>query len=797
MEIHISVRNLVEFILRSGDIDNRRSGKISENAMLEGSRIHRMLQKRAGGAYEAEVSMSYHYVTELYVICIDGRADGVIHTSDGIVIDEIKGTYRDLDKIEAPQPVHLAQAMCYAFFYCVQNELPEISVRMTYCNMDTEEVRYFQECYSREKITEWFDDLMSQYVKWADFEVEWREIRTNSIKKTEFPYEYRDGQKELVTHVYHTICHKKKLFIEAPTGVGKTISTLFPAVKAVGEGKAQRIFYLTAKTITGTVAAETYDIMRQKGLRMKTVSITAKEKICPMDKVECNPKECPYAKGHFDRINDAMYELLTTEDCFSREKIIEYSEKHTVCPFEFCLDMSLYADGIICDYNYLFDPHVYLKRFFSEGSSGEHLFLIDEAHNLLERGREMYSAEMIKESLLELKGQIQEYTKERIKLYPQLEAIVRQLNSCNKEMLALKRKCDKEYLVLDMPDELGALAIRLGNLHSKIEAYLEDEEKDSDLRSQILDFYFELSHFLLIWEAVDENYSIYLRFDEQNRFLCRLFCVNPSFHLRTCMDRGIGSVLFSATLLPIQYYKGLLGGTSEDYEVYAHSIFDPAKKGLFIAKDVTSRYRNRGIVMYERIAEYIRKVTSCKKGNYLVFFPSHAFLNAVYQCFEPEEAENIVVQGENMREEEREAFLERFEENRENEKSLVAFCVMGGIFSEGIDLKGERLIGAVVVGNGMPQVCPERDILRGHFDEENRKGFDYAYTYPGMNKVLQAAGRVIRTAEDVGVVVLLEDRFLESSYKRLFPREWNSYEVVDVTGVNERLEAFWRRYDRL
>ena len=793
MEIHISVRNLVEFIMRSGDIDSRHTAKASEQAMQEGSRIHRMLQRRAGSAYEAEVPMRYRFVTDDYTIIIEGRADGVITTSTGIVIDEIKGTYREIDKLEAPQPVHLAQAMCYAFFYCVQNDLEEISVRMTYCNLETEEIRYFEEEYSREYITLWFYDLMSQYKKWADFEVKWREIRQNSIKATEFPFEYREGQKELVTHIYHTICHQKKLFIQAPTGVGKTISTLFPAVKAVGEGKAQRIFYLTAKTITRTVAAETYDIMRREGLRMKTVVITAKEKICPMEKVECNPKDCPYAKGHYDRINDAMYDLLTTEDAFTREKIEEYSEQYMVCPFEFCLDMSLYSDGIICDYNYLFDPHVYLKRFFAEGAKGEHLFLIDEAHNLLERGREMYSAQIVKEDLLELRAAIKDFTDNKTKLYPELEAIVRQLNSCNKEMLNLKRSCEGDFLELDAPERISSLVLRLNNLYSKIEKYLEDEEKDTDLRSQILDFYFELSHFLLIWEGLDENYRIYLKYEGQDRFVCRLFCVNPSYHLRTCMDRGVSSTLFSATLLPIQYYKSLLGGTKEDYEVYAKSVFEPEKRGLFIAKDVTSRYRSRGIVMYERIASYIRSITSVKKGNYLVFFPSYAFANAVYDCFTPAEKDEILMQGESMREDEREAFLNCFEENESAEKSLVAFCVMGGIFSEGIDLKGERLIGAIIVGNGMPQVGPERDILRKHFDETEQKGFDYAYTFPGMNKVLQAAGRVIRTAEDVGIVALLEERFLESSYQRLFPREWNSYEVVEVNNVTGAVEAFWEQ----
>ena len=791
MEIHISVRNLVEFIMRSGDIDNRHSMKASEQAMQEGSRIHRMLQRRAGSAYEAEVPMKHYYVTDAYTIVIEGRADGVITTSTGVVIDEIKGTYREIEKLEAPQPVHLAQAMCYAFFYCVQNDLEAISVRMTYCNLETEEIRYFQEEYSKEYITAWFDDLISQYKKWADFEVEWRGIRQSSVKEMNFPFVYREGQKELITHVYHTICHKKKLFIEAPTGVGKTISTLFPAVKAVGEGKAQRIFYLTAKTITRTVAADTYDIMRINGLRMKTVVITAKEKICPMEKPECNPRECPYAKGHFDRINDAMYDLLTAEDSFTREKIEEYSEKYMVCPFEFCLDMSLYSDGIICDYNYLFDPHVYLKRFFAEGSRGEHLFLIDEAHNLLERGREMYSAQLVKEDFLELRAAIKDYTEQKTKLYPELEAIVRQLNSCNKEMLTLKRRCEGEYLELEHPEQLSALVLRLNNLHSKIEKYLEDEEKDSDLRSQILDFYFELSHFLLIWDGLDEHYRVYLKYEGYDRFACRLFCVNPSYHLRLCMDRGVSSTLFSATLLPIQYYKNLLGGTQEDYEVYAHSVFDSAKRGLFIAKDVTSRYRNRGIVMYEKIASYIRSITECKHGNYLVFFPSYAFANAVYECFSPEEQNDILMQGESMREEEREAFLNCFDNGESREQSLVAFCVMGGIFSEGIDLKGERLIGAIIVGNGMPQVGPERDILRRHFDETQQNGFDYAYTFPGMNKVLQAAGRVIRTAEDVGIVALLEARFLEPSYQRLFPREWNTYVTVDANTVFDKVKAFW------
>ena len=406
----------------------------------------------------------------------------------------------------------------------------------------------------------------------------------------------------------------------------------------------------------------------------------------------------------------------------------------------------------------------------------------------------MYSAQLCKEDFLKLKSEIKDLTNDHTKIFPQLESIVRQLNSCNKEMLALKRECEGEYLVLENPECLSPLVLRLNNLHSKIEKYLEEEEKDSDLRNSILEFYFALSHFLMIWEELDENYSTYVKFEEGDRFICRLFCVNPSYHLRTCMDRGVSSVLFSATFLPIQYYKSLLGGLPEDYEVYAHSVFEPEKRGLYIASDVTSLYKKRGADMYERIAMYIRKVTMCKTGNYLVFFPSHAFANAVLSCFRPEEQDKILIQREVMTETDREEFLQCFETNRSGEKSLIAFCVMGGIFSEGIDLKGERLIGAIVVGNGMPQVCAERDILRGHFEKTDAKGFDYAYKYPGMNKVLQAAGRVIRTAEDVGIVVLLEERFLDYTYQRLFPREWVNYKVVNSDSVLGYLEEFWQKY---
>ena len=773
MEIRISVRKLVEFILRSGNIDNRRV-TFSETAMQEGGRIHRMLQRGMGADYQAEVFLRYVYPAGEYDIYIEGRADGIItqgiqKKTEIVTIDEIKGTYRDIDKMKGAVSVHLAQAKCYAYIYGREHGLAQVRVRLTYCNIDTERVRYFHFEYPMEELAEWFEDMIRQYRKWADFRFAWQKLRTDSIKELSFPFPYRKGQKELASYVYQTIYHKRKLFLEAPTGVGKTISTLFPAVKALGEKLAQRIFYLTAKTITRTVAEDALGLMRERGLRCKSITLTAKDKICFMEETECNPDYCPYAKGHFDRINEAVYELLTHVDNINREVIEDCARQHRVCPFELGLDVSLFADVVIGDYNYLFDPHVYLKRFFSEGVKEEYIFLIDEAHNLVDRGREMYSALLRKEDFLVLKKAVKDYD----------GGICYQLDQCNRELLEMKRECE-DYVYLDR-EEAEPFANTLIRLLRTIDKYLEEHE-DSPVKKELLEFYFQVSHFMLIFDKLDKAYVIYNQLEPDGGFFMKLLCVDPSKNLRECMARGRSSILFSATLLPIQYYKKLLGASPEDYEVYAHSVFDSRRQGLFIAEDVTSRYTRRSEEEYLSIASYIHRVTSRREGNYMIFFPSHAFMQKVCEVYEDhyldQSREEYLFQEEAMDEESREAFLAQFSEGKG--KTLLGFCVLGGIFSEGIDLKKDRLIGAIIVGTGIPMVCNEREILKGYFEERGDCGFDYAYRYPGMNKVLQAAGRVIRTAEDLGIVVLLDERFCTAPYLKMFPREWTEYEKVSL-----------------
>lgn len=822
-QIVVSVRSFVEFLLRSGNIDNRiKSSGSDVETMQEGARIHRLIQHRMGIEYHAEVPLFYVREFDDYSIKVEGRADGIIE-GNPLTVDEIKTTHRDLIKVTSADPVHLAQAKCYAYFILKELEelgtadmqaensavshaddmndddglitvtnadievsgersFSEISVRMTYCNAETLECKYFHETYTASELESFFEDLILQYKKWADFEFEWPVKRNESIGNIRFPFEYREGQKELIGQVYHTVTSGNRLFVEAPTGTGKTIATLYPSIKAMGEGRSQKIFYLTAKTITRTAACDCIDLLRGGGLSLKSVVLTAKEKICACENpLKCNPDDCPYAKGHMDRINDAVYDLLIHEDSFTRESVMEYADRHMVCPFEMSLDMSLFSDVVICDYNYVFDPNVYLRRFFQDSAQRNYIFLVDEAHNLVERAMGMFSAELVKEQFLSVKNMVRPFD----------ARLSKSLETCNKRLLELKKECEK----CEVLDDITPFVIALLKCQGNMERFLDEDEKCPD-RESVLDLYFEIRHFLNMYENMtDEDYLIYDRVNENNDFVLKLLCTNPARSLRTSLDKGLSTVFFSATLLPIQYFKDMLTG-EEDSAVYAKSVFDPAKRGLFIARDVSSKYTRRNETEYYNIASYIDMTVRSHPGNYIVFFPSYSFLQKVLEPYEQyfcNEDIFLMTQNPRMSEEERERFLKCFSDGITDIEfeSLVGFCVMGGIFSEGIDLKGDNLIGSVIIGTGLPMVSDEREILKRKYDEEGYNGFDYAYRYPGMNKVLQAAGRVIRTEEDTGVVMLLDERFLQQSYIKLFPREWNNARQVSVNNARAEITRFW------
>lgn len=812
----MSVRNLVEFILRSGDIEAASGGSRDVTAMQQGSRLHRLIQKNSGKYYMPEVSLAVdvegRYNNQSVDIRVEGRADGITDVDGDITINEIKTMYADVARFTKPVAMHRNQALCYAAMYFIRYENVRenvIHLTITYCQI-TEATRYsdlilkeFSEDVTREYVSEWFNNLINEYAKWVIWSINWKKIRDASIKGMSFPYEYRKGQFDLVKGVYLSILRKKLLFLQAPTGVGKTLSTVFPSVSSMGEGLTEKIFYLTAKTITRTVAEESVALLAEGGVRLRSVTITAKDKICIHEKPDCNPEACERARGHYDRVNDAVYDMLTHEENVSRDIINEYAAKHNVCPFEMCLDVTTWSDMIICDYNYVFDPKVYLKRFFAEGEKNDYVFLIDEAHNLVERARTMFSARLCKELVADVAESIRSYFKHNNKTNGKSvdnsakdsalmnsrnrHSLERALDGINRRMLEYKRSCDEFEVV----DSLDSFIFMLMRVITPYETFLKDVlplMKDYGNQDNLLQLYYDIRFFLNIYELVDDNYRIYMNYNEGGEFCITLQCMDPSLNLKEYISRGRSAVFFSATLLPVKYYMEQLGGSSDDYAVYAESSFDINNQLVLAATDVSSKYTRRNEAEFRKIGDYIIDFVSAKKGNYIVFFPSYRMMYDVLDTM-PEEFE-CIIQQQGMNEEDREEFLELFRNG--SDESLTAFCVMGGIFGEGIDLKDDMLIGVVIVGTGLPMVGHERELYRVYYDDRCGRGFDYAYLYPGMNKVLQAAGRVIRTITDRGCILLLDERFMQSQYTALFPREWSNIRYVNRESMKGFLNDFWK-----
>lgn len=783
--VRISVRALIEFILRSGDIDNRTESGPDPEAMLAGGRIHRKIQRSMPSTYRAEVPLKTAFEDGDLQLVVEGRADGIDRRDGMVLVDEIKGVYADVTRFTEAKPLHLAQAYCYACMLAREEGLSGVTCQITYCDLDTEEIRRFQTVRTAEELETWMTDLAEQYFRWAHFQADHREERNRSGEALDFPYDYRPGQKRIAVDVFRAVRRSRNLFVQAPTGVGKTLSVLFPSVKAMAEGLTERIFYLTAKTVTASVAEENLQVLLSRGLDLLACTIRAKEKLCPNEVFECNPELCPYAKGHFDRVNDAVFELLKEGGLFTAERLLAAAEKAGVCPYEFALDVSVWCDTVIADYNYAFDPRVRLRRYFSEGTGGDYIFLVDEAHNLPDRASEMYSASLVKEDVLALKKLIMKKD----------GRASRALDRLNRAMLSLRRNLG-DYpevgrgilsgTVAELPD-INFLMEPLTGSYFELSRLLE-EQKNFPERKEVLTGFFEIRTFLETAEQAGEGYRIYARFDDDG-FRIRLLCVDPSARLKKCLESARTTVFFSGTLLPVQYYKEMLTGDPEEYAIYTESPFDPENRLLLAASDVSSRYQRRTETEFRRIAEYLRITVSAKTGNYLAFFPSYEFLGKVEKVLRIPGTE-ILVQEKEMDEDQRRAFLSVFAKADGN--SRLGLCVMGGAFSEGIDLAEDRLIGCIVVGTGLPAINPESELVKEYFDAAGKDGFDYAYRYPGMNKVRQAAGRLIRTDRDRGVILLLDDRFLTPRSRSLFPLEWADLRRTDLSRIEEELNSFWK-----
>ncbi|MEQ3444307.1 ATP-dependent DNA helicase [Enterococcus cecorum] len=770
----VSVRELVAFVHNEESIDNR---KQSNHTALEGSKIHRKLQQSMDENYQSEVSLKTVYQGKQFDIQLEGRCDGIWQKENQIIIDEIKTGEHTFEQLEdATLQLFMAQAKIYAYIYALQEKLEEVVVMVRYFCTQDEKIDEYQNQYSFDELNNYYQETMKEYEKWLIFLDKYRQNRQKKLQALQFPYNnYRKGQRELSIAVYRTLSQEKCLFMEAPTGTGKTLSTLFPALKAMGEYNQGRIFYLTAKTITRQVALDTMKLFEEQQSEIKTIEISAKEKICFMNECKCNPDYCPFAKNYYQKQKLAIWDLLNNGHFYSREQISEVAKKYECCPFELSLDLSLYSDVIVCDYNYLFDPQVYLKRFF-ELEETDSYFLVDEGHNLISRAREMYSKALSLQLIKDFKKLLPKHHRKHHKILQQF------IEYCEESRKLLK---DQDYLFQkELPDKLIDLGYRWSEYFRDFLLELKDE-----IPTWLQNLYFDLMSFLKISEYYDDHFTFLVEL-VNHELQFKIFCLDPAHFIKQKLDFGKGSVLFSATLSPVQYYQNLLVGHTDDLTFRQSSPFNQNQFQVLVADYLPMTYKYRSQVV-DSLCELIKKATDIKAGNYFCFFPSFSYMEEVYQRYIQlyPEAE-VLIQSRELKDVEKEAFLANFQ--AQNEQVVLGFCVLGGVFSEGIDLKKNRLIGSIIVSVGLPQISKEQEELKKYFDEKNQQGFYYIYQLPGFNKMMQAAGRVIRTEEDRGVILLIDQRFSRKDYMQLYPSHWSKGVVVhDLSSMLNQLKQFW------
>lgn len=769
----IGVRELVEFVLRSGDLKVEFTGA---SRAVDAIKLHQKIQYSRPAEYAAEVGIAHRVETPDLVLDITGRIDGVFEGGAVPVIDEIKTTRRHAEEcLREENPLHWGQAKVYAFLYAVEHDLADIGVQLTYARLETGAFRETRRYFTRIELQSFFEDLVGRYLQWATLITQWQQRRDDATRQLSFPFDdYRPGQDEMVAAVRRIIQAAGRIFVQAATGIGKTMAVIFPAVCSIPEHAGAKVFYLTARTTTRMAAEKALDELRARGLCLKSLALTAREKACFNPDRACHPEECEFARGHYDRLPDARRAMFDS-DAWTREAAAATAQKFRVCPFEFSLDLSRWADVIIADYNYAFDPKAYLRHFFLE-PAGDYVFLVDEAHNLVDRSREMFSAELRKQPFLGLRRAVKGH----------LPAVYRCLGKINRWMLAARQRVEAAGAPIadrDAPDELYPL---LRDFMAAAEKWLEKNLK-SVFREELLERYFETGSFLRVAEQFDESYAACYEAQAPDMRL-KLFCIDPSRQIGAALARCRSAVFFSATLTPLDYFQTMLASESAQ-TLSLPSPFPSENLAVFVADRLSTFYRHRDRTKFE-VSRILSRLVQTRAGNYLLFFPSYQYLRLVLEAFQTACPDlDVIVQQPGMGERQRESFLERFE--TDNPRTLVGFAVMGGIFGEGIDLVGTRLSGAAVVGVGLPAVGLERELIRSYFAERLEQGFEYAYLYPGLNRVLQAAGRVIRSETDRGVVLLIDQRYGSEHYRTLLPETWQPQPIRDPEDFAGGLLRFW------
>lgn len=774
--LNISVRELVEYALRSGDLNLT---FFSADRPVQGIHVHQSIQAARPVEYRPEVVVRHTVDADAYRLHIGGRIDGVYDDGQRVIIDEIKTTRKSLSTVkEEGDQVHWGQAKCYAYIYAVQNDLDEIDVQLTYYQIEENERIEVRQTFSMEKLRHFFQSLVSKYLQWADEVIKWIEQRDRSIETMVFPYEdYRPGQEQMINAAALAIEERVALLIQAPTGIGKTMAVISPAVKAIALGQTDKVFYLTARTTGRNAVEQCLEILRKNGLKCKGLSITAKEKICFNPEKSCDGDDCKYARCFYDRINEALSDAFTQES-FTRDTIIGIARKHRVCPFEFSLELALWVDVVICDYNYFFDPRVYLRRFFEKGDN-DYVVLVDEAHNLVDRSREMYSATLHRLPLIDL----------RRRLRTRLPHIYRILGKVNAWMVKARDQIPESETNIALEEHPDDFCQLLRKFAEAAEQWLSRNET-AEFRDDMLDLYFDVRRFLNTAERYGTNYATCYAIAGRD-LVVKLFCIDPSEHLEIIIQRCRSAVFFSATLTPIEYFAKLFGCSGDTRALSLPSPFPGENLCVLVAGKISALYKYREFTKHE-VARMIAALIDRKKGNYLIFFPSYEYMKMIYAIFQRRRPQaELIIQEPSMSEQQRDEFLSNF--SQQSDGFLTGFVVMGGFFAESIDLVGERLTGAAIVGVGFPQISLERELIKAYFDNQNGSGFAFAYQVPGMIKVLQAAGRVIRSEYDRGVVLLIDTRYTKAPYSMMLPEDWRPSFVNNVEKAGTLLQEFWGR----
>jgi DNA excision repair protein ERCC-2 len=776
--IHLSVKDLVAFVLRSGSIDNRLGGF---DRAREGAAIHRRLQKMAGDHYEPEVPLRRSVFFEFYCFDLQGRADGIIREAGAVLIDEIKTVSKDVMALTADDdPDFWAQVKLYGWMVAEEEGLESIGTQLTYYQVPSGTIRTLRQDFTREELETFTKALLADFMQWVRLRTENVIARNRSLSHLPFPFaRWRSGQREMAIAVYRSALQKRALLCQAPTGIGKTLAVLYGALAAIGQERGERIFYATAKTTNALAAEKAVHLLQRQGAVFKSVTLTAKDAVCFLEKRECHPDACPYAAHYYDRAGAVVYEALRRHDHFDRSQIEALAKDNALCPFELSLDLADWCDMIIGDYNYLFDPHTALERLSGpENDFGQTIALMDEAHNLPDRARGMFSAAVHKADVLAVR-----------KTIPKQDSSFRKaLTKLNNVFLALLQDQESDFEVVSS-SRIAPLNECLQYACFACEAYTKAaREHGNAVDDAVMDWYFNARRYLDLAEIAGAE-SVATSEKKRKNLIITQRCLDPSGHIGEKAAMLRTAIYFSATLVPKDYYAYFLGSGRETAAIQLPSPFDADHFGVVVANRISTKYRDRE-ASAEAVAQLIKTFVSGRSGHYLVFFPSYAYLSLIVDRLGEDNAFEPLVQDPTMTVDRREAFLSRFREK--TEKTLVGFCVLGGFFGEGIDLIGDQLIGTVIVGVGLPMVCPENNLLKQYFDEQLQSGFDYAYRYPGMNKVIQAMGRVIRTESDRGMALLIDSRFSQRAYRNLLPvADEKIHWIQDAKALREAVARFW------